>query len=85
MKGSDTPKITFRTWYGHYEFLVIPFRVTNAPFVFMDYMNRIFKPRLDQFRVIFINDIPIYSRTPQEHDEHLSIGFARKTTLCKAH
>lgn len=44
VKSSDTPKTTFRIWYGHYEFQVMPFRVTNAPAIFMDYMNPIFQP-----------------------------------------
>ncbi|XP_052734099.1 uncharacterized protein LOC128196647 [Vigna angularis] len=71
VKEDDIQKTAFRSRYGHYEYVVMPFGVTNAPAVFMDYMNRIFRPYLDKFMVVFIDDILIYSKTKDEHEEHL--------------
>ena len=73
MKEEDISKTAFRTRYGHYGYSVIPFGVTNAPGVFMEYMNRIFHPFLDRFVVVFIDDILVYSKSEEEHAEHLRI------------
>jgi hypothetical protein len=71
IKEADVAKIAFRTRYGHYEFLVLPFRLTNAPALFMDLMNRVFQTYLDKFVVVFIDDILVYSNSFEEHEEHL--------------
>jgi len=83
VKADDVQKMAFRSRYGHYEYVVMSFGVTNASAVFMDYMNRIFRPFLDKFVVVFIDDILIYSRTQEEHAEHLRVvlGILREKQL----
>ena len=73
VKEVDVPKTAFRTQYGHYEFLVMSFGFTNALAAFMDLMTRVFRPYVDQFVVVFIDDILVYSKDAQEHEQHLKI------------
>ena len=70
---TNIPKTAFRLWYGHFEFIVIPFRLTNAPTVFMGLMHRVFQPYLDRFVVVFMDDILIYSMSEEDHEGHLRV------------
>ena len=71
IKGQDVLKTAFRTRYEHFEFLVLPFGLTNALALFMDLMNRVFQPYLNKFIVVFIDDILVYSKSYEEHEQHL--------------
>jgi len=72
-KEQDIQKIAFRTRYGHYEFLMMPFGLTNAPAVFIDLLNRVFRPYLDKYVVVFIDDILVNSNSYLEHEQHLRV------------
>ena len=73
VRETDIPKIAFRTRYGHIEFAVTPFGLMNAPAAFMDLMHKVFQPYLDEFVVVFMDDILIYSQSEWEHEYNLRI------------
>jgi len=73
IKDEDIKKIAFQTRNGHYKFVVIPFRLTNTPAMFLCLMNSIFSQYLDKFVLVFIDDIMVYSKMEEEHEEHLRI------------
>ena len=84
IKDVDVHKMAFRTRYEHYVFLVTPFGLTNAPTAFIELMNRVFRPYVDQFVVVFIDDILVYSKDRKYHDTHLRVVLEtlRKEQLC---
>jgi hypothetical protein len=75
IKPEDVPKTTFISRYGHHEYLVVPFGLTNAPAIFMNLMNKIFIPYLYKFVIVFIDDILIYSKDKKEHAKYLRIAL----------
>ncbi|KAI3810872.1 hypothetical protein L1987_20495 [Smallanthus sonchifolius] len=83
VREEDVPKTALITHYGHYDFVVMPFGVTNAPAVFMDLMSRVCRPMLDKFVIVFIDDILVYSKNEEEHAQHLRevLSTSRKEKL----
>ena len=83
MEEEDKPKIAFRIRYRHYKFVMMLFGYSNASVVFIDYMNKIFRPYLHKSVVVFIDDILIYSRIKEKYEEHLKVvlGILREKRL----
>ena len=79
VRKADISKTSFRTRYGHFEFTVMPFRLTDAPTTFMDLMHRVFKPYLDRFVVVFVDNILIYSKS----EEDSSLDLERTSVVCQ--
>jgi hypothetical protein len=77
IRSEDVPKTAFSTRYGLYEYLVMSFGLTNAPAHFMYLMNFVFMPELDKFITVFIDDISVYSKNEEEHEQHLWIILQR--------
>lgn len=75
IKNNDIPKTTLHTRYGHYEFLVMFVGLINAPVTFVDLMNRVFRPYLDQFIIAFIHGILVYSKSLEKYEEHMKISL----------
>jgi hypothetical protein len=73
IKEEDIPKTTFKMRFKHYDFIILPFGLTNAPGIFMSLMNGVFHKYIEKFAQVFIHDILIYSQTKEEHDEHLRL------------
>ena len=73
VREADIPKTAFKIWYGHFKFTVMPLGLTNALATFMDLMHKVFQPYLDQFVVVFVDDILIYFQSEKEHKDHLQI------------